>query len=82
MAQINHFLMRSPDPEVYSMTDGIIREDGNIPLDAAIAMADAAPFWALRGKAIEAYAQLEQALCSLFGVCIDSKPEIASTIFF
>lgn len=76
------FLLNSPDPDVYSMSDGIVREDGKLPLDAVIALAEEAPFWSFRGKAIESYAQLEQALCSLFAICTETKREIASIIFF
>lgn len=79
---ISVFLLNGNDPEVYSMTDGIVREDRNIPLDAAIAMADSAPFWNDRGKAIEAYAQLEQSLCSLFAFCCGITRELAAIIFF
>jgi hypothetical protein len=35
-----------------------------------------------RAKAIEAYAKLEQALCSLFAAWLNIKPEIAALVFF
>jgi hypothetical protein len=40
------------------------------------------PLWAARGKAIQAYATLEQSLASLLAFLSDTDPVVAATIFF
>jgi hypothetical protein len=40
------------------------------------------PFWALRGQAVQAYANLEQALCRIFSRLSGTPHDIAATIFF
>jgi len=40
------------------------------------------PFWAWRGHAIQAYASLEQSLCSLFQHLSGTTKDVASVIFF
>ena len=39
-------------------------------------------FWAVRGRAIQAYAKLEQALCLIFATLCDMPPDVAGIIFF
>lgn len=39
-------------------------------------------FWSVRGKAIQAYASLEQSLCLVFCVVADLRRDIAGIIFF
>src|SRR5580700_8049432 len=79
---ISSFILNSPDPSVYSITDGIPRPDRNIPLDVVIQMVDSSPFWSERGRAIDAYAQLEQSLYQLFASCGEMKRDTAAIIFF
>ncbi|MGA2232306.1 MAG: hypothetical protein ABSH22_15520 [Tepidisphaeraceae bacterium] len=43
---------------------------------------DADPFWAIRGHAIQAYANVEQALCSLFAVFAEIEIKTAAVVFF
>src|SRR5690348_3815172 len=62
---ISTFLIGSPDPELYSLTDGVVRQDRNIDLGDAIKLGAQDALWENRGKAIQAYAMLEQALSSL-----------------
>jgi hypothetical protein len=38
--------------------------------------------WAVRGKAVQAYANLEQALCILMGSLSDVHPKVSGIIFF
>jgi len=80
---INTFLIGNPDSTRYSITDGIIR-DPNIPLplDAALNLAESDPIWINRGKAIQSYATLEQALCRLLAELADTNYETAATIFY
>jgi hypothetical protein len=40
------------------------------------------PFWALRGQAVQAYANLGQALCRIFSRLSGTPHDIAATIFF
>ncbi|MGM5002933.1 hypothetical protein AB8A05_29690 [Tardiphaga sp. 538_B7_N1_4] len=53
-----------------------------LSLEDAIAQAGSDVFWAQRGKAIQGYANLEQALSLLFAVLSDTTQEVASIIFF
>jgi hypothetical protein len=53
-----------------------------ISLEEALRLADADKFWSIRGKAIQAYANLEQALSGLFSALAGTNREIGSTIFF
>jgi hypothetical protein len=39
-------------------------------------------FWAIRGKAVQAYASLEQSLCRIFGQLAGSTFSVAGVIFF
>ena len=39
-------------------------------------------FWATRGKAVQAYARLEQALCRVFALVSDTSAQVAAIIFF
>jgi hypothetical protein len=54
----------------------------NIELAEAIKISAADEFWAVRAKAIQAYANLEQSLASLFSSLGGIKPEIGAIIFF
>jgi len=76
------FLIGSTDPEVYSLTDGVERSDGNIPLDKVIELAEQDPIWSSRGKAIQGYAQLEYSLCRLLEFWGDMSNVTASTVFY
>lgn len=76
------FRIGGVDPELYSTTDGVKRPDRNIPLDEVITLADQDPIWENRGKAIQGYAQLEHALCSLLAHLSDVPQTVASTIFY
>ena len=39
-------------------------------------------FWSTRGKAVHAYANLEQALCRIFSLVSNTTPWVSATIFF
>jgi hypothetical protein len=54
----------------------------NINLEDAITLASADEFWAIRGKAIQAYASLEQSLSSLFATLAETDAQTANIIFF
>jgi hypothetical protein len=54
----------------------------NIELAEAIKLSAADEFWAIRAKAIQAYANLEQSLSSLFSLLGGIQPEIGAIIFF
>jgi hypothetical protein len=79
---VSTFLVGNTDPEVYSMTDGVKRADANIPLGEAIGWAERDPIWTARGKAIQAYAELESALCSLMAATGETSRETALAIFY
>jgi hypothetical protein len=79
---ISTFLIGSPNAALYSLTDGIVRPDRNIPLEAALQVAEHDPIWANRGKAIQSYAILEQSLCHAFAQLADMKLETALVIFY
>lgn len=53
-----------------------------ISLQEAMDKALDSDFWKLRGLAVQAYASLEQRLCSLFAMASETNPEIAAIIFF
>jgi hypothetical protein len=79
---VSTFLINSSNPMHYSMTDGIVRSDRNIPLEEALKLAPQDPIWANRGKAIQSYAILEQSLCSLLADLSEMKHHTATTIFY
>lgn len=79
---VSTFLINSQNPAHYSMTDGIVRPDRNIPLEDAIKISHQDPIWANRGKAIQSYAILEQSLCSLFSDLSETKQHIVTTVFY
>jgi hypothetical protein len=54
----------------------------NIDMTKVIALAEQDEFWATRGKAIQAYANLEQSLSSLFSCLSGTSARAASTILF
>jgi hypothetical protein len=54
----------------------------NIDLTKVIELASKDELWATRGKAIQAYANLEQALARLVAVLAGTTPEAAATILF
>lgn len=53
-----------------------------IALDEVSRVLDVDPFWAVRAKAIQSYASLEQSLCGLFASLGDIAPPVAGIIFF
>jgi hypothetical protein len=53
-----------------------------IPLEEVSRVLDQDPFWAIRAKAIQAYASLEQSLCGLLASLGDMEQEVAGIIFF
>jgi hypothetical protein len=54
-----------------------------ISLEVAMRKAAEDEFWEIRGKAVQAYANLEQSLCSLFGALAGVTTwEIGAIIFF
>ena len=53
-----------------------------IRLDDVSQIASEDPFWAVRGKAIQSYATLEQSLCGVFAFVAGVDKSIAGTIFF
>lgn len=53
-----------------------------IDVDDLRAKAETDPAWAIRGRAIQAYASLEQALFALFVQLTNMQPDIAGVIFF
>lgn len=79
---ISTFLLNSPDPKLYSLTDHVVRSDRNIPLDDALKLAEHDPIWINRGKAIQAYAILEQSLSRLLGDLAGTDQETTATIFY
>jgi len=54
----------------------------NIDMTEVIAIAERHEFWAVRGKAIQAYANLEQALSSLLSFLTGTSREAAAIILF
>jgi hypothetical protein len=54
------------------------------PLDPALILrsAQSDPMWAVRGRAIQEYATLEQSLFSLFQLLTDMEPRACGTVFF
>jgi hypothetical protein len=81
-ALISTFLVGSEDSKLYSITDGIVRLDKNIPLDDALKLGEQDPIWVNRGKAIQSYAMLEQSLCLLLAGLAAVDLETAGTIFY
>ncbi|HMC13564.1 MAG TPA: hypothetical protein VKG67_04395, partial [Gallionellaceae bacterium] len=53
-----------------------------IALKEASKVLDQDPFWAVRAKAIENYASLEQSQCRLLAALGNIEPEVAGIIFF
>jgi hypothetical protein len=53
-----------------------------IDLDEFLKQPDVVMFCALRGRAIQAYAQMEQSLCFIFSLLSGTKPDVAGVIFF
>lgn len=54
----------------------------NIDLGVVSTVLDQDPFWAVRAKAIQSYATLEQSLCGLLAAVGNIEPEVAGIIFF
>jgi hypothetical protein len=79
---ISTFLIGSPNPAYYSLTDGIVRPDKRIDLGDALKLAEQDPIWANRGKAIQSYAMLEQSLSFLLADLGGMSRETAWTIFY
>jgi hypothetical protein len=53
-----------------------------ISLDEAAKLSDEAEFWAIRGKAVQAYANVERSLCKLFTAFSGTTEEVGAIIFF
>jgi hypothetical protein len=53
-----------------------------VSLDAANDLAAQSDFWAIRGKAIHAYAGLEQGLARMFSALAGVNPKVGGMIFF
>lgn len=70
-----------PHPTLYT-TDGVQREQRNVPLEEIIVWAERDPIWAQRGKAIQGYAQLENALATVLATLGVMPRETALTIFY
>jgi hypothetical protein len=79
---ISTLLLGSTNPDHYSMTDGVVRSDKNIPLQVALDMAEQDPIWGHRGRAIQSYAILEQALSGALAEFGGMTRENATTIFY
>ena len=75
------FLVGDPDVSLYQMSVPAKAPD-NISLEQAQELVPQSPIWAARGKAIQAYATLEQSLCRLMGDLSGMSPESAAVIFF
>jgi hypothetical protein len=56
--------------------------ENTIKLDDVSKIVSFAPFWAIRRKAIQSYAALEQSLCGVFAFIADLDRSTAGTIFF
>lgn len=54
----------------------------NIHLDDVMDAAEQNSFWDIRGKAIQAYALVEQSLCHLMSQCGEMPREVANAIFY
>src|ERR1700754_3245319 len=78
---VSTFLVGSEDPELYSMTDGLDRGN-NIDLGTVIEWSKNDPIWSSRGKAIQAYAQLESTLSRLLVSLTGMTWEAAVTMFY
>ena len=72
----------SPDTTLYQLQGALAVPPGNIDLTVAQEMAASAPTWAARGKAIQAYAAVEQSLCSVMGSLLGISLEQAAIMFF
>lgn len=76
------FLVRNlPHPTCY-LTDNVIRPDNNIIMDDVLAWVENDPIWAARGKAIQGYAQIENALSSLWAQLTGMSLEDSALIFY
>jgi hypothetical protein len=53
-----------------------------IDLEQVFAESSQDPFWAIRGKAIQSYANLEQSLCRLFANFSGMPMDVAAIVFF
>jgi len=54
----------------------------DIDLGKVMRTADEDEFWAIRGKAVQAYANVEQALCRIFAEISGTDLNVAGVIFF
>ncbi len=77
------FLLGDTNAELYSSHEpNRSQTPNNIQMDDVIRLAESDPFWALRGKAIQGYAELENALSSLMAELSGMPRENASTVFY
>lgn len=80
---ISTFLMNSPDRRLYQLASNTpTKTPGNIDLQEAIELATRSPMWAARGEAVQAYAALEQSLCSLFQYLSSMELGAANIVFY
>lgn len=79
---ISTFRIGIAKPELYSLTDGIVRSNKIVDLGDALKLAEQDSIWANRGKAIQSYAMLEQALSNLLADLGGMTYETATTIFY
>jgi hypothetical protein len=79
---VSTFIIGTPKPELYTLTDGIVRPDKIVNLGDAFKLVEQDPIWANRGKAIQGYAMLEQAFSSLLSTLGGMTRETATTIFY
>lgn len=64
------------------MDGGVVRDHNNVNLADLIELVEYDPIWVHRGKAIQAYAELENSLNRLFSALSDTTWETAATIFY
>lgn len=73
-------IIGAADAKLYQMMTPA--KPGTIDIGQAQPLVAQSPIWAARGKAIQAYATLEQSLCMLMSDLADMSRESALTIFF
>jgi hypothetical protein len=70
-----------PHPTCY-LTDNVVREDNIVHMDIVLTWVENDPIWAARGKAIQGYAQIENALSSLWALLTGMSVEDSALIFY
>lgn len=69
-------------PSLYTIVDPEGKRRENVDLNYVRLLVENDPLWAERGKAIQSYALLEQALSMLFANLSDTTEVVAATIFY